>query len=134
MKRQYQPGIGPFGEDKALAMTVAQMQAANSAATEHQQAPLSIPPPDMRPRTGEVAGLAIEVKCARVGEDNSTYEAAAIKKILSPYAGDGNAVSDCVKVAWRGFAGPAAVLIDGFEDLSRPREAQMRVLIRATNM
>jgi hypothetical protein len=30
--RLYQPGIGPFGEDAAVAMTVAEMQAANADA------------------------------------------------------------------------------------------------------
>ena len=33
---------------------------------------------------GDLPGWAIEVKLARVGRDNGTYEDAAIKKILSP--------------------------------------------------
>jgi len=60
------------------------------------------------------------VKLARVGRDNGTYEDAAIKKILSPYADDRSAVTDCVKLARSGFAGRLAVLIYGFEMTGRP--------------
>ena len=120
-KRQYQPGIGPFGEDDAVAMTVAQMQAANSAAypnASKRRYPSSRQTCDLA--LGELPDWAIEVKCARVGRDNGTYEDAVIKKILSPYADDRSAISDCVKLARSGFAGRQAVLIYGFEDPSRP--------------
>jgi hypothetical protein len=63
---------------------------------------------------------AIEVKLARLGRDNGTYEDAAIKKILSPYPEDRSAVSDCAKLARSGFAGRYAILIYGFEDPHRP--------------
>jgi hypothetical protein len=60
------------------------------------------------------------VKLARVGRYNGTYKVAAIKKILSPYADDRSAVTDCVKIARSGFAGRRAVLICGFEMTGRP--------------
>ena len=63
---------------------------------------------------------AIEVKLARLGRDNGTYEDAAIKKILSPYSDDRSAVTDCVKLTRSGFAGKCAILIYGFEDPQRP--------------
>jgi len=44
---------------------------------------------------GTLPDWAIEVKPARLGRDNGTYEDAAIKKILSPYSGDRSAVTDC---------------------------------------
>jgi hypothetical protein len=60
------------------------------------------------------------VKLARVGRDNGTYEDAVIKKILSPYADDRSAVTDCLKLVQSGFAGKRAVLIYGFEVPGRP--------------
>jgi hypothetical protein len=69
---------------------------------------------------GELPNWAIEVKLARVGRDNGTYEDTAVKKILSPYDDDRSAVTDCVKLAQSGFAGRKAILIYGFEDAKRP--------------
>jgi hypothetical protein len=69
---------------------------------------------------GTLPDWAIEVKLARLGRDNGTYEDAAIKKILSPYPEDRSAVTDCAKLARSGFAGRCAVLIYGFEDPHRP--------------
>ena len=54
-----------------------------------------------------------------MGRDNGTYEDAAIKKILSPYADDRSAVTDCVKLAGDS-ANRQAVLIYGFEVPGRP--------------
>src|SRR5258708_4945076 len=46
----------------------------------------------------------IEVKLARLGRDNGTYEDAAIKKILSLHSEDRSAVTDCDKLAGSSFA------------------------------
>src|SRR5262245_24664134 len=54
---------------------------------------------------GRLPDWAIEVKLARLGRDNGTYEDAAIKKILSPYPDNRSAVTDCVKLLRSGFAG-----------------------------
>ncbi len=43
-----------------------------------------------------------------------------IKKILSPYADDYSAITDCRKLAESGFEGRRAILIYGFEDPQRP--------------
>jgi hypothetical protein len=114
-KRQYQPGIGPFGEDDAVARTVAQMQAASTAYpnARKRRYPSSRQTCDLA--LGELPDWAIEVECARLDRDNGEEEPAAFKKILSPYADDRSAVSDCVKLARSGFAGRQAVLIYGFE-------------------
>ena len=119
--RLYQPGIGPFGEDAAVAMTLAEMQAANAgiyAGAGKRRYPDSSHVCDLA--LGALPDWAIEVKLARLGRDNGTYEDAAIKKILSPYPEDRSAVTDCAKLARSGFAGRCAVLIYGFEDPHRP--------------
>jgi hypothetical protein len=43
-----------------------------------------------------------------------------VKKILSPYADDRSAVTDCAKLAESGFSARKGVLIYGFEDPKRP--------------
>jgi hypothetical protein len=118
---RYRPGIGPFAEDDAIAMTVTEMNAADSTTYANlgkRRYPESGQICDLA--LGEVPEWAIEVKLARVGRDNGTYEDAAIKKILSPYADDRSAVTDCLKLARSGFAGRRAVLIYGFEVPGRP--------------
>ena len=101
-------------------MTVAEMQArsAEYANVTKRRYPTGGQTCDLA--VGELPDWAIEVKLARVGRDNGTYEDAAIKKILSPYADDRSAVTDCVKLARSGFAGRRAVLIYGFEMIGRP--------------
>lgn len=119
--RLYQPGIGPFAENDAVAMTIAQMKAVNDAAylsAGERRYPTGGQTCDLA--LGELPDWAIEVKLARVGRDNGTYEDAAIKKILSPYADDWSPVTDCVKFARSDFGGRRAVLIYGFEVPGRP--------------
>jgi hypothetical protein len=119
--RLYQPGIGPFGEDAAVALTIAEMRAAHGsiyAGAGKRRYPSSRYVCDLA--VGDLPDWAIEVKLARLGRDNGTYEDAAIKKILSPYPEDRSAITDCRKLVGSGFAGRLAVLIYGFEDPSRP--------------
>ena len=119
--RLYQPGIGPFGEDDAVAMAVAQMQTADAsvyAVAGKRRYPGGSQVCDLA--IGAVPDWAIEVKLARLGRDNGTYEDAAIKKILLPYPEDQSAVTDCAKLARSSFAGRCAILIYGFEDPQRP--------------
>jgi hypothetical protein len=119
--RRYQPGIGPFAEDDAVSRTLAEMQAADGTAyltAGKRRYPSGGRTCDLA--LGELPDWAIEVKLARVGRDNGTYEDAAIKKVPSPYPDDRSAVTDCVKLAQSGFAGRRAVLIYGFEVQGRP--------------
>ena len=79
--RLYQPGIGPFGEDAAVAMTIAEMQAAHTnsyAEVGKRRYPGSSHVCDLA--FGAAPDWAIEVKLARLGRDNGTYEDTAIKK------------------------------------------------------
>jgi hypothetical protein len=120
--RLYKPGIGPFSEDTAVAMTLAEMQAGanGSAYLNAGKRPYPTGSRVCDLVLGEAPDWALEVKLARLGRDNGTYEDAAIKKILSPYPDDRSAVTDCVKLAQSGFAGNRAILIYGFHDSFRP--------------
>ena len=100
-----------------MAMTVTEMQAADKntyANAGKRRYPGSSHLCDLA--LGTIPDWAIEVKLARLGRDNGTYEDAAIKKILSPYPDDRSAVTDCAKLARSGFAGRRALLIYGFTD------------------
>jgi len=117
----YQPGIGPFGEDAAVTLTLAEMRNSRGdayAIAGKRRYPSGRYVCDLA--LGHLPDWAIEVKMARLGRDNDTYEDAAIKKILSPYADDRSAVTDCRKLSDSGFAGRRAVLIYGFDDPDRP--------------
>ena len=119
--RLYQPGIGPFGEDAAVATTLTEMQAAHRdiyVIAGKRRYPSGRYVCDLA--LGALPDWAIEVKLARLGRDNGTNEDAAIKKILSPYPDDRSAVTDCQKLGGSGFGGRRAVLIYGFEHPGRP--------------
>jgi hypothetical protein len=119
--RLYQPGIGLFSEDTAVALTLAEMRNSRSdayAMAGKRRYPSGRYVCDLV--LGHLPDWAIEVKMARLGRDNGTYEDAAIKKVLSPYADDRSAVTDCRKLSNSGFAGRRAVLIYGFDDPDRP--------------
>ena len=119
----YQPGIGPFAEDAAVRLTLEQMLAQRPGryeTTGKVRYPAGSKTCDLG--LGDPLEWAIEVKLARVGRDNGTYEDTAVKKILSPYPDDRSAVTDCVKLSESEFACRKAVLIYGFEDPARPLE------------
>jgi hypothetical protein len=119
--RLYQPGIGPFRETEAVALTLAEMRSVRGgvyANAGKRRYPGSRNECDLA--VGELPDWAIEVKMARLGRDNGDYEDTTTKKILSPYPDDRSAVTDCRKLASSGFGERRAILIYGFEDPARP--------------
>jgi hypothetical protein len=119
--RLYQPGIGPFGETKAVALTLAELRTVRGgvyARAGKRRYPASRKECDLA--LGELPDWAIEVKIARLRRDNGDYEDTTTKKILSPYPDDRSAVTDCRKLASSGFGERRAILIYGFEDPARP--------------
>src|SRR6266581_3006325 len=72
--RLYRPGIGPFSEDTAVAMSLAEMQAARSGAyavTGKRRYPSGRSVCDLA--VGELPDWAVEIKLARLGRDNGMY-------------------------------------------------------------
>ena len=119
--RFYQPGIGPFGETKAVELTLAELRTVRGGVYAHagkRRYPASRKECDLT--LGEPPDWAIEVKIARIRRDNGDYEDTTTKKILSPYPDDRSAVTDCRKLASSGFGERRAILIYGFEDPTRP--------------
>lgn len=119
--RLYQPGIGPFRETEAVALTLAEMRSVRGgvyAKAGKRRYPAGRNECDLV--VGELPDWAIEVKMARLRRDNGDYEDTTAKKILSPYPDDRSAVTDCRKLASSGFGERRAILIYGFEDPARP--------------
>ena len=68
---------------------------------------------------------------ARLYGDNGKPDDTAVGQILSPYASDHSAVSDCVKLAEASFTAGKAVMIYGFQSKQRPREIPDRRVFAA---
>jgi hypothetical protein len=119
--RSYRPGIGPFSEADAIKLALIEMRQLQPGRWDDaggRRYPGSRQTCDLC--VGDGPEWAIEVKLARVGRDNGTYEDTAVKKILSPYEDDRSAVTDCEKLAKSGFACRKGVVIYGFDDPLRP--------------
>ena len=97
--RVYQPGIGPHPEDRAVDLIVAEM--ASTRPDWHialrQCYPGSRQTCDLL--WGDPPAWAIEIKMFRPNGDNGKPDDTAVKDILSPFASDRSAVSDCRKIA-----------------------------------
>jgi hypothetical protein len=105
--RFYQPGIGPFRETEAVALTLAELRTVRGGVYAHagkRRYPASRNECDLA--LGELPDWTIEVKMARLRRDNGDYEDTTTKKILSPYPDDRSAVTDC-----RAAAGPRSLTL-----------------------
>jgi hypothetical protein len=67
-------------------------------------------------------GWAVEVKLLRLLGDNGTPNGNMLMHILSPYASDHSALSDCAKLLASGFVERKAILIVGYDSSSHPLE------------
>jgi hypothetical protein len=120
--RLYQPGIGPFGEDKAVDLTVDEMRRLFPA--DYNGLRCRVLYPGSRQRCDLVLGeppiWAIEIKMARFCGDNGKPDDMATKDLISPFDCDRSAVSDCAKLAVSRIAPNCALVIYGFDDPLRP--------------
>ena len=112
----YQPGIGAHSEDRMVELALAAIETRlNGVSVETH-----VPYPRSRRIKCDVhlrgdSDWAIEVKLLRRLGDNGKPNDNILMHILSPYAQDRSAVTDCVKLAQSGFAARQAVVIIGFE-------------------
>jgi hypothetical protein len=118
--RVYQPGIGPHPEDRAVDLIVSEL----ATIRPNWQIFLRRCYPGSKQTCdlfwGDPAEWAMEVKMARPNGDNGKPDDTAIKDILSPFAADRSALSDCLKLAESEIAPHRAILIYGFDDTRRP--------------
>lgn len=116
--RLYQPGIGPFGEDKAVDQTVDEMRRLFPGAYDDLRSRVLYPGSRQRCDIvlGEPPTWAIEIKMARFAGDNGKPDDMATKDLISPFDCDRSAVSDCAKLASSRIAPNCALVIYGFDD------------------
>src|SRR5262249_37529753 len=117
--RVYQPGIGPHNENAAVALMLEQLRREapyDQTAMGQFVAYPQLPRQKCDVWAGDPLDWVIEVKMARFVGDNGKPDDTAVKDLLSPYAVDHSAVSDCMKLAASGFECRKAVLIYGFEN------------------
>lgn len=121
--RQYRPGIGPHSEPQAIRLTIEQMKAL------HPNRYHSLTPEALYPGSNQKCDLvwstptndwAIEVKMIRFRGDNGKLADLSVQDILSPYADDHSALSDCLKLTSSAFRAQLAIIVYGFEDQERP--------------
>lgn len=120
--RRYQAGIGPHPENVAMRLMLDEFSQPTAL-----PAGQFIPYPNS-PRSkcdlwiGDSPEWVIEVKMARLDGDNGKRDDTAVGQILSPYASDHSALSDCAKLAEATFTARKAVMIYGFQSGRRPIE------------
>jgi len=120
-ERVYKPGIGPYGEAKAVEMVGVQMRIRWPDRYSDLRTGVSYPG---ERKTCDLAlgpgpDWVVEVKMARFWGDNGKPDDTAIKDLLSPYPQDRSALTDCLKLAAAAFRGRKAILIYGFENETR---------------
>ena len=120
--RVYRPGIGPDPEDRAVDLAMAELGTARPQWNWQLRACYPGSKQTCDWLIGQPPEWAVEIKMARPNGDNGKPDDTAIKDILSPYASDRSAVTDCVKLAESALDCRRAILIYGFDDARRPLE------------
>jgi len=118
--RQYQPGIGPHAEDRAVDLIIDEMQ--RRQPDTYKKLACRVPYQKGRQTCDIVLPnqWLIEVKMARFFGDNGKPDDTGIKDVLSPFEADRSALSDVVKLATAAGAHRRAILIYGFDAPQRP--------------
>jgi len=125
-KKPYQPGIGPHTESETVELVVKEI--ANLYPERYRKHAFQVLYLGTRQKCdvcfgeGPSWGWAIEVKMVRFFGDNGKSADTVITHLLSPYASDHSALSDCEKLAQLSLNGRKAILIYGFDYVNRPLE------------
>ena len=119
-RHAYHPGIGPHPEHRAVDLVMKELALQRPAWrwSLRDCDPISKQPCDWL--LGRPVQWIIEIRMARPNCDNGKPHDIAVRDILSPYAMDHSALSDCVRLADPRIASRRAILIYGFDDPRRP--------------
>ncbi|HUK87395.1 MAG TPA: hypothetical protein VLT85_06995, partial [Terriglobales bacterium] len=138
--KEFQPGIGPFGEPEAVQLAMKELEQAEPSRYRERYR-LGVKYPSIpRQKCDLCLGStpnwewAIEVKLFRMLGDNGKSNDNMLMHILSPYPKHRSALTDCTKLLKSGLSGRKAVLIYGFESADWPVEQTLgafEVLARA---
>ena len=117
----YQPGIGPHSETHAVELIVNELRTfgpgeyATKLLTNVPYAGGSRQKCDLCIGQGGAFDWAIEIKMLRLMGDNGKPNDNMLMHILSPYASDRSALTDCQKLLGSGLGSRKAVVIYGFD-------------------
>ena len=121
-EKAYKPGIGPFGEDRAVGDALAYLKEKDtyyeSAYTTKRCPDLMVP-----------SHWAIEFKLMRPHGDNGAVGEFWSKKILYPYPGSTSAIGDCFKLINSGLQERKGIIIIGYEHA--PPKIDLTITARA---
>ena len=106
--KNFQPGIGPFGEAQAVGAALAELQ--RNKPDVYQSAVVKRIPDLLIP-----GHWALEFKIVRPFGDNGMPAEHWSENILHPYPGNTSSLGDCLKLLEYGLAERKAVVILGFE-------------------
>jgi hypothetical protein len=117
----YQPGIGPHSETKTVDLVAAELQ---GLAPERYRGRVwtDVPYPGLSRQKCDLCIGAdpdwewvVEAKMLRLMGDNGKPNDNMLMHILSPYAHDRSALTDCSKLVDSGFQGRKAIVIFGYD-------------------
>lgn len=111
--KDFQPGIGPFGEAAAVREALARMKAAHPSL--YRRAATKRAPDLLIP-----SSWALEMKIIRPYGDNGKPAEHWSENLLHPYPGNTSSMGDCLKLLELALPVRKAVVIFGFEH-SQPR-------------
>jgi hypothetical protein len=134
--KNYQEGIGPFPEHKAIALIAIDLN--------NRKLPFSVKTNVVYPGSKQKCDIrifsnanhydwAIEVKLLRFLGDNGKPNDNMLTHILSPYSQHKSALNDCVRLANSSFQAKKAILIYGFEHDKWPLEPAIEAFEHLAN-
>ena len=122
-----QPGIGPHPETQAVNLIVSELvRLSPSRYGDHLH--VGVPYPVGRQKCDLCVGAApawewaVEIKMLRLMGDNGKANDNMLMHILSPYANDRSALTDCLKLTESGLPGRKAIVIYGFDYPNLPMD------------
>lgn len=123
----FQPGLGPHPEDAAVALCIDEMTVGRPDAYRRNARSVKYPGVGRAKCDlcfGDPSGWewAIEAKLLRFLGDNGKPNGNMLMHILSPYAKDRSALTDCTKLAESAIAAHKAILIFGYHHDEWPLE------------
>ena len=119
--KQFQPGIGPFGEADAVRAALTWLK--DSKPDRYKTAATKRLPDLLIP-----GQWAVELKIIRPFGDNGLPAEHWSQNVLHPYAGNTSSLGDCMKLLTSGLAERKAVVIFGFEHT--PAQVPLETAIR----
>lgn len=123
----YQAGIGPHPETAAVALVMQELlDKYPSFVTQVRYPGESRMACNIGLDATEPLGWAIEVKMLRLLGDNGKPNDNMLMHVLSPYASDRSAITDCEKLVGSGFQCRKAILIYCFDHPSKPSVTAVR--------